>query len=183
MPRDLLKVRIETIPEVGLDLKFGPKNERFAAILGEVAEGKGPREGSANVRLEAWTQRVDVISTVKVQVPQVCALCLEPFSHSWDHSFTQYLMRTSAEDPDEAKDAEIELSLRDLDRSALAGEEIDLGSILREELLLSMPGKPMCRPDCKGICAGCGAELNSEPCTCEAEIDPRWDALKDLKFD
>ena len=183
MARDLLKVRLDEIPEAGLDLTFSPTNDRFAAILAEVAEGQGTREGSASVRLEAWTQRVDVVSTVKVVVPQVCALCLEPFSHSWEHSFTQYLMRTSAVDPEEADDVEIELSLRDLDRSALAGEEIDLGSILREELLLSVPGKPLCRPDCKGICGGCGAELNTEACTCKPEIDPRWDALKDLKFD
>ena len=55
--------------------------------------------------------------------------------------------------------------------------------LLREELLLSQPTKPVCKEDCKGICAGCGAELNSEPCTCPPEVDPRWDALKDLKFD
>jgi uncharacterized protein len=37
-----------------------------------------------------------------------------------------------------------------------------------------------CRPDCKGLCPRCGANLNDGPCTCPPETDVRWDALKRL---
>ena len=183
MPRDLLRVRLDEIPDAGLDLTVEPADDRFAAMLEELADGQGDREGKATVRLETWPKRVDVAGTLSVHLPQRCARCLEPFVLDLERSFTQYLMRTSSEDPEHAEDGEIELTLRDLDRSTLVGDEVDLGGVLREELLLAMPTKVVCKEDCKGICGGCGAELNHEECTCEPEIDPRWEALKGLKLD
>lgn len=43
---------------------------------------------------------------------------------------------------------------------------IDINEILREQAYLSVPLRTLCREDCKGICAGCGALLNTEPCRC-----------------
>ncbi|MCO4772868.1 MAG: DUF177 domain-containing protein [Deltaproteobacteria bacterium] len=183
MARDLLKVRIDEIPDAGLDVSIEKADERFAALVAGLAQGPGEQTGKAQVRLELWPKRIDAIGSFAVTVPQVCVRCLEPFVMHLEHQFTQYLMRTSADDPEEAGDGEIELSLRDLDRSSLVGDEVDLGGILQEELLLATPTKLVCKEECKGICGGCGAELNSEPCTCEPEIDPRWDALKALKLD
>jgi len=58
---------------------------------------------------------------------------------------------------------------------------IDLTHPLRENVLLAQPMKPVCRPDCKGLCASCGKNLNEGPCDCEDElIDPRLAALKAL---
>lgn len=59
--------------------------------------------------------------------------------------------------------------------------ELDLTELLNESVILQHPIQMICSPDCKGICAGCGAELNKEKCNCkQAETDPRWDKLKDL---
>ncbi|MBF0611504.1 MAG: DUF177 domain-containing protein [Magnetococcales bacterium] len=47
-------------------------------------------------------------------------------------------------------------------------------SVLRmaeEELIISLPMIPLCREDCAGLCPGCGAELNREPCRCEVKTD------------
>jgi len=58
---------------------------------------------------------------------------------------------------------------------------IDLTHPLRENVLLAQPIKPVCRPDCKGLCASCGKNLNEGPCDCEDELtDPRLAALKAL---
>lgn len=57
----------------------------------------------------------------------------------------------------------------------------DLHELLREEALLLVPIKRLCREDCKGICEGCGALLNSENCRCEAPINPKMAALEKLK--
>ena len=183
MARDLLTVRLEEIPPSGLDLTFSRANPRFATVLDDLGEGPGTREGSAALKLKLWPRRVDVTGNVSVEMPEQCVRCLEPFQLRLSHDFAQHLMRSGTADPEEAPDDEIELSLRDLDRSELVGDVVDLAALLREELLLSQPTKPVCKDDCKGICAGCGAELNSEPCTCPPAVDPRWDALKDLKFD
>jgi len=59
--------------------------------------------------------------------------------------------------------------------------ELDLTSLLREQTWLTIPMKPLCCPDCKGLCPQCGVNLNIESCTCEdEEIDPRLAKLKEL---
>lgn len=55
---------------------------------------------------------------------------------------------------------------------------LDLTGAVREELLLAMPHFVECRPDCKGLCPRCGANLNEGPCGCAQQGDPRWDALR-----
>ena len=49
-----------------------------------------------------------------------------------------------------------------------------------EDIVLSMPPKLLCRPDCKGLCQRCGQNLNEGPCDCKPEGDPRWEALREL---
>lgn len=51
-----------------------------------------------------------------------------------------------------------------------AGMTLDLRAAIRELWLLDASGLPLCRPDCKGICASCGAELNAGPCACQPAI-------------
>ena len=59
--------------------------------------------------------------------------------------------------------------------------EIDLSPFLMEMVLLNHPIKMICKEDCKGICSGCGANLNIESCKCSGDtIDPRWDELRKL---
>jgi uncharacterized protein len=60
-------------------------------------------------------------------------------------------------------------------------KEIDMTDFIKEMLILSVPMKAICKEDCKGICASCGADLNSENCSCSGEsADPRWDKLSEL---
>lgn len=72
----------------------------------------------------------------------------------------------------------------DVDAAALIDEKhtLDLREVVRQELIVSLPVHSLCRPDCRGICPTCGADLNVEPCQCEAEeLDPRWAALAALR--
>jgi len=58
---------------------------------------------------------------------------------------------------------------------------IDLAPPLREHILLDLPLHPLCRPDCRGLCSQCGANLNEAQCECsQEEIDPRLAMLKAL---
>ncbi len=51
-----------------------------------------------------------------------------------------------------------------------------------EQLELNIPMKPLCRPDCKGLCPTCGADRNETACSCEEPTaDSRWAALAALK--
>src|SRR5215213_1677197 len=78
----------------------------------------------------------------------------------------------------------VELQAEDLILSAYEGDAVDLDELVREQILLALPSRHLCREDCKGLCQKCGANLNDAPCSCEqGEVDPRWAALADLKKD
>lgn len=79
----------------------------------------------------------------------------------------------------ETDDAEAE----DPDVFALpaGARQVDLRPAIREQWLLSAPTFALCREDCQGLCAGCGADLNAASCTCEPEVDSRWEALRKLR--
>jgi uncharacterized protein len=52
---------------------------------------------------------------------------------------------------------------------------------LREQAMLNTPLRPLCRPDCRGLCSSCGQDLNDGTCDCqEQELDPRLAALRNL---
>lgn len=58
---------------------------------------------------------------------------------------------------------------------------LDLGEPLRQYALMAAPSKPLCRPDCAGLCPSCGANLNDGPCGCPPPAEDRWGALAALK--
>ena len=62
----------------------------------------------------------------------------------------------------------------------LEGQCADLEDIVRTVFVLNMDSKLLCKIDCKGVCGGCGRNLNVEPCICQKEIDPRFAALRQL---
>lgn len=55
---------------------------------------------------------------------------------------------------------------------------IELDDLVTEAILLATPGAPLCSPDCAGLCAQCGQNLNDGPCGCAVEDDPRWADLE-----
>lgn len=64
------------------------------------------------------------------------------------------------------------------------GDTIDLSSILKDSILLGLPMKVLCHPDCAGICPICGKNRNEDKCQCEIDdIDPRLAGLKELLED
>jgi uncharacterized protein len=64
----------------------------------------------------------------------------------------------------------------------LADDTLDLESWARDAIALELPEQILCRPDCKGLCAVCGKDLNDEPHEHEDErVDSRWAALAELK--
>ena len=59
--------------------------------------------------------------------------------------------------------------------------ELDIRSAVREEWLLAVPAFALCRDDCQGFCATCGADRNTGACHCAPSTDPRWAGLRDLR--
>ncbi len=57
---------------------------------------------------------------------------------------------------------------------------LDADELMREVWLLNMDTKNLCSEDCKGLCPGCGADLNAGPCKCRRQVDPRLAKLAQL---
>ena len=60
------------------------------------------------------------------------------------------------------------------------GYELDMDEVVTTAFILAMDTKNLCSDDCKGLCSGCGVDLNVEPCRCKPEVDPRLAALAQL---
>lgn len=94
---------------------------------------------------------------------------------------------TGEDDGGLAGDEGLALDREDLDVSFLpaGATHLDVAEVVREQLLLDVPIRPLCREDCRGLCACCGAELNGGGCSCDEgaaeELDPRLVALAELK--
>jgi len=76
-----------------------------------------------------------------------------------------------------------EVENEDSDIVLLDGDEIDLGELVREAVVLDMDTKHLCSENCKGLCAGCGVNLNHEACRCKPQVDPRLASLAKLLED
>jgi uncharacterized protein len=75
----------------------------------------------------------------------------------------------------------VELGEAELAVAVFDGQTLDVDEIVKEQILLAVPTRMLCREDCKGICPECGIDRNTGECNCVTDnIDPRWAALKNL---
>jgi uncharacterized protein len=75
------------------------------------------------------------------------------------------------------------LRAEDLEFSLYEGTEVDLSPLIREQVLLALPTRPLCEDDCRGLCPHCGVNLNRTTCECRVEnLDPRLEAIRSLKL-
>ncbi|MBI5694844.1 MAG: DUF177 domain-containing protein [Nitrospirae bacterium] len=110
----------------------------------------------------------------------VCARCGGEFRYETESSFEMDLVPfTTIERADEK-----ELQTDEMDVDYYKDDTIDLDEILREQVLLQAPMKPLCSEDCKGLCQYCRQDLNIKDCGCVAPTGhPGLAALKDLLKD
>ena len=112
-----------------------------------------------------------------------CSRCLEAFTLPVNSAFDLRYLPEGTAAPDADTD-DGELADDDTTATYYKDDEIDLGDLMREQIYLALPMKPLCRPDCKGLCPQCGTNLNSDTCQCEARWeDPRLAGLKALISD
>ncbi len=76
---------------------------------------------------------------------------------------------------------EVELGEEDLDLSTFQHDQIDLDALVIEQVELQVPIRLLCREECRGLCPQCGADWNTEQCSCPPPIDPRWESLTGLR--
>jgi uncharacterized protein len=106
---------------------------------------------------------------------QACRRCLEPLERAFDEDVTIVFVDEKGAEQEDVESG----GTRVIGASV---SELDLSGPVREEVFLAIEPYVVCHPECKGLCPGCGANLNEGTCSCSAEeADPRWDALRKLK--
>ena len=137
----------------------------------------GPAEIRGRYRKNG--EEVELRGRLSATVEAPCARCLKPVELPLAAELSERFVGALSWRDEEQH----ELREEDLNLAVFNGEAIELDDLAREEILLAMPAQVLCREDCRGLCATCGADRNLNPCDCDAlEIDSRWGALKDLRF-
>jgi uncharacterized protein len=130
------------------------------------------------VRLTRTNRGILVQGTMETNIPLECSRCLKvfdlPLKFELEEEYFPVIdvnSGTALEIPDDAG-------------SLLIDEHhlLELNEAVRQNALLAIPMKPLCKADCAGICTECGANLNEKTCNCSSNtIDPRWSKLVELK--
>ena len=132
-------------------------------------EHRGPGEVVADIRIRGRLQ-------TRMEVP--CARCLEPVEQPIEAAF-DLIFRPQQADMDSTDRA---ISTSETEIGYYEGDGLLLEDVLREQILLALPAKVLCKEDCGGLCPECGRNRNADPCDCARETaDPRWSSLKEIR--
>jgi uncharacterized protein len=169
---DLRRFRspVERVERTFEPASFGSSDEDFR-ITTPIELGTDVQKDGPKFRL---------IGTLRTTVEMPCSRCLEPFTTPVDAAFD--LMFLPHADAPESDKIERKIHDDDVGVSFYTDDKIDLVEVMREQVYLVLPMKPLCRPDCQGLCPLCGINRNLGTCACKADwVDPRLEVLKDLR--
>lgn len=122
-----------------------------------------------DLRMESVVEGVLVSGTVTAPVVGECSRCLEPFTDEVTVDVQELYAY-----PDSATDG----STDGEEVGRLSGDLLDLEPVVRDTVVLGLPLAPVCRDDCRGLCASCGVRWDDLPADHTHEtLDPRWAAL------
>lgn len=126
-------------------------------------------------------REVLIKGSLKTKIQLLCSRCLKEFPYELNIKIQEiYLWDVPIQRNISPGDI-IELKDEDF-KFVLERESLFLDPLVEDIIRLNIPVKPLCRPDCKGLCPVCGQDLNLEECECSkrTKIDPRWEPL--MKF-
>jgi uncharacterized protein len=160
-----------------LDLKGGERTERFVrfepepVFLGGLEYRAGLRDDGAQVLVERLTGGYLVTVSLAGTVYGPCQRCLQEVALPVEAQQQEFVPTH----PEQWEKEEISPFINDL--------VVDVPGLAREALVLALPEKLLCRPDCPGLCPHCGLARGDGSCDCEEDVsDPRWEKLRHLSL-
>jgi uncharacterized protein len=148
------------------DLRLQPHLSGVGTTLARLAD----EPFDAELRLESVVEGILVTGDLDASLVAQCSRCLKDLDSGLEIDVCELYYAPGSE---QAED----------DSYRISGTDLDLEPMLRDAVTLALPLVPLCKEDCKGLCARCGKDLNQGPCDCTEETkDPRWaelDALRD----
>ncbi len=163
------------------DLKEGKNSFDFGREKGNILELENEKFKVKyfNVYGEITKSRLEYFLNlnVKSKIILECARCLENFEKDFEERGF-YHVKLGKDRLLNKK--EIEISEDDINTIYLEETVLNLIGIVRELILLSIPMKPLCKEDCKGLCPICGKNKNKEECTCETQEKSPLSKIKEI---
>lgn len=155
-----MKVRVDDLDFEAKHVEFREEGDALNAALDQGGRWLDQRFADGlDCALELYRSGTDVHLSGRLsgRLACECVRCLEPFERRVERELVFVIVKAMAEDPDRD----------DVGYDHYDGDEIDLGPLVREQALLALDSVALCSVDCKGLCAGCGANLNDGGCACE----------------
>jgi uncharacterized protein len=184
-----MRVTIDEIKEAGLRRTWDVPRDQLDDILsGDRAGYRARGPAHVDARLERLERRVRIAGSAKAEVEVACGRCLAPVPLEVATDFELTLVPddkggVDTEGERDARQSTGSFAPEQADEETYSGKTIELDPIVREQILLALPGYPVCKESCRGLCTVCGANLNEGECGCDRRVpDPRWAGLKDFKL-
>jgi DUF177 domain-containing protein len=122
-----------------------------------------------DLRLESVTEGVLVTGTVTAPLQGECGRCLDPVDGELDVDVCELFAWAHSATDETTEQDEVH---------RIDGDHLDVEPVVRDSVVLGLPWTPLCRPDCAGLCPGCGQRLDDlPPGHAHDVLDPRWAAL------
>jgi len=178
----MFTLKLEEIPEEGLDLKWQEEKASLLAYLEDLSiidfDFESPLQ--SEVKIKKAGQSVFIIGKVETTLRLKCVRCLKEFSYPLS-STVELTLHPLKETPSEE---EIELGSEEMESNFFEGGEIHLTEVACEQIFLEIPYQPICQEECKGLCPKCGKDLNLSSCECvKEEFASGFSVLQKLKLD
>lgn len=176
-----MKIRVDELKDKTVELSAEEPLGGYSNLVALHDAGECIFPSPLRVRLTVAREydHIRVNGRVETTLLLNCARCLNEFGMGVDSPFTIFYMRAAGLPLDE----DVELAEEDMISATYEGDEIDFTTEIAEQILLSIPFKPLCKEDCRGLCPSCGADLNITQCACsQNHVNLKFAALKNLKI-
>lgn len=117
-------------------------------------------------------RRVLIEGSTNISLILFCGRCLKELSYPMSiHIQKEVDFNLSSEERAEGLD----------ETNYIIGYNLDVDTLIYDEILIGFPMRLLCREDCKGLCKNCGADLNVKSCDCDTLVyDPRMSVIRDI---
>ena len=177
-----MRVRIDEIPESGRTLRFHWDEGKLRQYLAPDDPFNLELLHPVNVvlNLNRRPDHIRITGKIEGSLEVNCHRCLRPFPLALNETVDIYMVANERMPKDEEKELEPDELLYEF----FDGEVIEVDRLVAEQIFLALPVKLLCGDDCRGICPGCGANLNDETCRCKAPTGRSpFEMLKAIKIE
>lgn len=159
-------IRVQNIPPEGRDLAASiAADPWFKKVIEDaVSERLGDLEATLAARISRADKSVEAIGGVYIKADVPCDRCLTKFIYEEQIPFRIIMEPMPSGGKAEEDDGE-DIS-EALDFSYYSGDEIDIGDIIRQHIVIAQPMSLICAVTCRGLCPECGKDLNKGECGC-----------------